>query len=275
MECIKLICFSSIPLWIGIVLTVIPSFFFGLVNEIAGEPFFALAKGFEEAGLLTRYETKLFERVDAFCAIFRYLIPIFGTRFYQPEHAAYQGKGVSTASFEDVKQFYLDTYEVVTEVATLVAAYNNLRHRGDHSAMASIRKDVASLSDFEAKTKANRLQYFSTGEDFDRFLSPLPDNKLRNTIGHNSYRFDGVRQLIIYNPDPKGDESKVRNKEFVEFLQDCWSLFLIVVDLSELVYQTRKVNRVTLGDSFVHPDVFKRAARRRVRQMNRKGQKRR
>ncbi len=233
------------------------SFYFKVRREIVRGPLFSMVQALEERSLLPQYEAKLFERIEAFSAVFRYLIPIFGTRFYQPDRKSYDGKGVTTASFEDVKQFYLDTYEVVTEVATLVAAYNNVRHRGDYTAMLPVRKDVKTLDDFESKTKASRLEYFSRGEDFDRFISPIPDNKLRNTIGHNSYRFDGARQLLIYNPDLKGKPEKALEKEFVAFLQECWNLFLIVVDLAELVYQARKVYRALQGDSFVSPEVFK------------------
>jgi hypothetical protein len=124
--------------------------------------------------------------------------------------------------------------------------------------MAPLRKDVVSLDDFEAKTKANRLDFFTRGESFDHFIFPIPDNKLRNTIGHNSYSFDGARQLLIYRIEAKSTAHETREKEFVEFLQDCWDLFSIVVYLAELVYQTRKVYRLTQRDFFVGPEVFKR-----------------
>lgn len=170
-----------------------------------------LVDDFADQGLLRQYEARVLHGMTQWVETFPFLIPAFGVRlFYQGEPGDLGAAtcGLNTASFEDLKQFFLDTFESSSEMLRLVVAMNNLEHRRDFLRMASRRRDVATLVDFDAKSKGERLQFVDGSEAFDRLVDPPLDNKLRNAIGHFAYRHDGARQVVRYFPS--GIEGRVK-----------------------------------------------------------------
>ena len=216
-----------------------------------------LVNHFVSDDILVRYETKIFSQIGQLVDTFKYLIPVFGMTFRDDlSDSILQEQGITTASFEDLKQFYLDSYEVASETINLVIAFNNLKHRGSFEQMKIWRKDVQTIADFDSKTKGVRIGFLDGNETFDNLLYPHLDNKIRNAIGHNSYKYDGVRQVITYFPSGRETASDAQRIYLLEFGRDCWNIFLCLVDLAELIYQTRKVHFVSLGQRAVHPSVF-------------------
>jgi hypothetical protein len=217
-----------------------------------------LSQFFEGEGLLQRYDLKLLTCIENFVNKFRYLIPAFSLQFYtkRPESLLAK-KGITTASFEDVKHLYAEMFEVATEVLPLAIAYNNLHHRGAFDVMKPSRKDVSTLQDFLTKSKGDRLQFLTGQEEFDCILFPHLDNKLRNAIAHASYRVNGPKQLISFFPSGVEGKGTVRRVYLLAFIQQCWSLFFSIVDLMEVVYQARKVYYIgTKGHKPIDPRAF-------------------
>jgi len=108
-----------------------------------------LVNYFEDNRLIYKYESKLYTQLDRFISIFPHLIPVFGLQFYReiPKDLAIK-KGLTTVSIEDLKQFYVDTYEILAETIDLVVSFNNLEHRGDFEKMANRRRDIKTIYDF-------------------------------------------------------------------------------------------------------------------------------
>lgn len=207
-----------------------------------------LTNYFGERRLLRLYEQKIFLQLNQFVSKFEYFIPVFGLQFYkQVSNDIFREYGITTASFEDIKDLYIDTYEIALEIYYLVIAFNNLNHRNDFKKMKCGRKDIEKLSDFENVSKGARLSYLTGDEEFDMLLYPHLDNKIRNAIGHNSYKYDGVSQLISYVPGGKFDDKKAEKKHLLEFAYECWNLFLCLVNLSELVYIANKIYYMSKG----------------------------
>lgn len=216
----------------------------------------AFARHFGERGLLSLFEAKLLRQNVQFVERFNFLIPVFSLQFYPTVTTELlTQKALSTTSFEDVKQLYLDSFEVAVDASTLVAAFDNIKHRRHFTRMKPIRRDVATLEQYESKAKGIRVAYFDGSETFDHLLSHL-DNGLRNAIGHGSYEYDGRTQQITYYPS--GERTgKPKAMYLLEFGQRCWGIFMCLVDLEELVYQGAKMHRLIEGDEPVDPQVFK------------------
>src|SRR5271157_658310 len=90
------------------------AFIFDELPDIAasqGRAFIDLLLFFAGTQVVAEYENKILGRLQAFVDIFRLLIPVFARHFYQDPKAA-EGKGLTTAVFEDLKHYYADTYEV-------------------------------------------------------------------------------------------------------------------------------------------------------------------
>jgi hypothetical protein len=224
-----------------------------------GKGFAELLKYFADQDLLQKYGEQLHGRMAHFVDRFRYLLPAFALRFYQKRPKGLnKQKGVTTATFEDVKSFYADSYEVFTEMLPLVVAYNNLRYRGDFKLMRNKRKDVVTLDDFIVRSKGERLAFVDGSEMFDRLLYPHLDNKLRNATAHTSYKEDLMQQRITYYPAGVMGKGQSKKVYLIDVLRRCWSLFYCIVDMMELHYQTQKLYYVVvLRNKVVHPSVFR------------------
>lgn len=233
------------------------------LGSLNNQGLFDLAEDFGKRGLLKRYDEKIFGLFNQFIDVFQYILPIYGLRFYIKNiEDVYEKKGITTASFEDLKQFYLDCYEVSGEMVRLIVAYNNLKYRNDYQKMVAKRKDMLRISDFDAaKSKGVRIGFISGNEDFDRLVYPNLDNKMRNAIGHNTYKYDGIKQQITYYPSGNENETDKNTKYLLEFCQDCTNIFQSILNLSELVYQTYKLYYIKQGCVPISPSVFKKTVK--------------
>jgi hypothetical protein len=233
--------------------------------------FLDLLSHFVQNDLLKMYESKTFLRMQSFVDLFRSIIPAFAQLFYsQPLE---DDKGMTTSGFDELKHFYADTYETLSELIPLVIAFNNLMYRGDYRVMKPLRRDVTTLDQFLLRSKGERIQYLDGTEFFDNQLFPDLDNKLRNAIAHNSYVYDRIAQEVTYYSSGKTGEGDAKQLSLLGFANKCWRLNQRVMDMIELQYQTRKFAYVLLfGQKTVHPEVFQ-AARPEARRKDVKPQR--
>ncbi|MFK3937951.1 metal-binding protein [Alkalihalobacillus sp. NPDC078783] len=198
------------------------------------------------SGSMNLYEKKIFESINQFNQKFKYMIPVFGLDFYQDTKFDYNKKGITTVSFEDLKQFYVDIFELVTELLDIVVAYNNLKYRNNYQIMKSKRKDIKTLEKFQNTSKGGKLEFIDRSEIFDELIYPTISNQLRNAIGHNSYDID-VKEQIIQFSSTKSKNSETSTLSLIDFTKACWELFQTLINISELVYQTRRFYYIHLG----------------------------
>lgn len=203
---------------------------------------------------LHRYEEKIFDCIDLFVEKFSFMIPVFGLSFYQDKSFTNSNKGITTVTFNDLKRLYIDVYEVITEMLELLIAFNNLKHRGDFKIMKTKRKDVVTLEDYIKKNKGAKAEFLDGCETFDCLIYPNLNVKLRNAIGHYTYKVDGINQIITYFPSGNEKIENPPTMTLVDFVQCCWNIFQSLINFAELVYQTRKVIYLTQGlkPSFEH-----------------------
>jgi hypothetical protein len=225
-------------------------FLFAQIEELAQQhtdDLALLATFFGERGRLLAYDAQILQQLGMLIDKFHFMIPIFSLRSYPfIDTNLLASKGLTTVSFDDMKGFYQDAFEVSLNVASLLVAFNNLKYRSNFERMKPMRSDVRTLLDYESKSKGIRLGYADGSEVFDQLLSDL-DSGLRNAIGHYSYEYDGATQLISFYPTGDRDEAG-STMYLLEFGLRCWGLFETLVDLSELVYQTAKIYRLIRGD---------------------------
>jgi len=198
--------------------------------------------------LLEDYSQRFHRTLAGLIEHFKFLIPAFSLSF-APEAAtlSIKEKGMTTTGFEDLKQFYIDAYEDAVEILLLIAALNNLKHRGDFVRMKYIRKDVTALDEFIGLSKGDRLKFFDGSEEFDKFAMAL-DSRIRNAIGHSSYKYEPVAQLVRYYPKGRIGQGKEHTMFLTEFARLCWNLMQNHIQLNEAVYQIGKCYFIAEGD---------------------------
>mgnify|MGYP001401799805 CR=1 FL=1 len=214
-----------------------------------------LAKSFKD--YFNIFERRILKVFEKFVATYRYLIPIYGLRYYHEiNDDTYRNRGITTASFEDIKEFYIDTYEVAVELLWVLLAYNNLKYRNNFMSMSS-EKPKYKFEEFFELSKGKKIEYFKGDEIFDQLIEPgALDNKIRNAIGHNTYEYDGIEQIIYYDPVGNYNPSDIRKMYLVQFAEKCTAIFQTLINLWELVYQTQKHFYLSQGMIPVSPSVF-------------------
>lgn len=147
---------------------------------------------------LLQIEKKLFKTFDDFLKISLNIMPAISTQYYSKSFEEDNLRGLSTCTFDDIKNFYLDSYETLAELSILIKAFDNIKYRGSYKTVDS----NMDFEDFKKLTKGNKIKILDKNEFFSKLFN-LSDsaNKLRNAIGHNNYEYNGFTQSIEYCPN--------------------------------------------------------------------------
>ncbi|MGN4271781.1 metal-binding protein [Bacillus cereus group sp. BCN115] len=209
-----------------------------------------LALHFEN--ILDEYEQKIFGIINKFIEKFHMFIPIYGLDFYleiKHKEETLQKLGLTTVDFEDIKDFYIDTFEDIGDILNLVVAYNNLKHRADFKKMKeNVNNRIVDIEDYKnMRNKGNKLEFINGQESFDKIFVSKVDNRLRNAIGHRSYAYDVDTQKLTYYPSGDPQKGTTENLYLTEFVLECFQLMKSCIGLAEIIYQTRKIIYVSQG----------------------------
>jgi len=79
---------------------------------------------------------------------------------------------------------------------------------------------------------------------------------IRNAIGHSSYSYDSVPQLIRYYPKGQIGKGNEETMYLAEFARLCWNLFQNHILLNEAVYQIEKIYRMVKGARPLDPAII-------------------
>ena len=227
-----------------------------MIELLNKENYKELTKYFVDEGFLDIYEQRTFFILCSFVEKFQFFIPALGleNRIYNLDT-----DGTTVVSFEDLKHFYLDCFETIGEILPIVIAYNNLLYRDSFKKMEKLKgfEKITEIDDYigKMKNKGNKVLFCKNNELFNLILDLEDDDGLRNAIGHGSYRYDGVNQIIsYYDNERKRKESK--NIYLIEFIQKTLKQFRTIIILMELIYQTRKSYYGFKGLRTVNPEIF-------------------
>lgn len=123
-------------------------------------------------------------------------------------------KGILTTSFENLKNYYVEAFEVLCSLLPIFLGIQNIYTRGNRNTFEQDIKrkfpKIESIMDYDIKikNKGNKLKYFEEENiyknifDCEDFLS----NEIRNSIGHHSYEYEADKQLIIFKDRNKSNE---------------------------------------------------------------------
>ncbi|KOO80639.1 hypothetical protein JY452_06620 [Stenotrophomonas maltophilia] len=144
---------------------------------------------------------------------------------------------VSSKEFGTYKDLYKDMCEVYSRQLNLVAALNNLAHRGDFNAFAPNEQGatLSSLDRFADKVLSDKFKYLP-----DSWVPLDPsavDIGIRNAIAHNTVRYDEVNQIISYFPHKEGvrqDQEEIIS--YLGFMRKLLILFRDVHAVHQLVW---------------------------------------
>lgn len=199
--------------------------------------------------MLSIYQKKIIKTVDELTNVFNYLIPAYGLTFYKEYNIDYSEYGTTTCSFEDIKQFYLDAYETLTEILILPIGLNNILYRGRYEVIDTTilnSSKIKTFKDLVNSSKGQRIKFFNNEEFFAKILNISFNTKLRNAIGHNDYEYDGITQKITYIPDSSKPEKK-QSVYLLEFGLECIRLIKGIAIIQEILYRSKMIDCMNQG----------------------------
>ena len=142
-------------------------------------------------------------------------------------------------SFDRIKSFYIDGYELVADSLTIILGLINLKHRGNFNSFAEhpkINKGkpfAKNLSDFMQKMNAGKLDLLFEEEKFEYWINSAMDPIIRNAIGHNDFIFDEKSEIIRYPMDK--NKSQFCTIAYGDFLFTCIRILVQVHQINHLI----------------------------------------
>ncbi|MGL4741256.1 MAG: SEC-C metal-binding domain-containing protein [Sarcina sp.] len=197
--------------------------------------------------MLKKFRIKIFEILDNAMNIFNYLIPALGVEYYESE-INYEKLGMVTCSFDDLKQFYMDTYEALGDIVLMPVGLDNIYYRKNFETLDQNKNEkLKTLSNLKnTKFKGVKFSFFESNEYLINKANIKVNNRLRNAIGHNDYTYDSITQEILYVPD-SSRPNKIEKIYLLEFAVECINLIRGVVYLEEILYQLEKADCMMKG----------------------------
>ncbi len=156
--------------------------------------------------------------------------------------------GIATTSFEEMKSFYADSYELILDLIDIAIGLNNIVVRGDYNSFCASavnpKNQVADFVEYRKKVKSSRLEYLCDNEPFSKTI-PLKRN-VRNAIAHYNYEFDASSQKTVFKDKHKDKENSVE-LYLIDLALLCYDNMLILAYLDELSYTVQKIRYTKSG----------------------------
>lgn len=156
--------------------------------------------------------------------------------------------GIATTSFEDMKSFYADSYELILDFVDIAIGLNNIVVRGDYNSFCTnddnSKNKIANFAEYKSKVKSRRLEYLVDDEPFSARI-PLKRN-VRNAIAHFNYEFNASSQKIVFRDEHKNKENSVE-LFLIDLALFCYDNMRFLVYLDELLYALQKVRYTRNG----------------------------
>jgi hypothetical protein len=182
---------------------------------------------------------KMIDILCNFMKVFRNILPALCAKRYEEDTINYNTQGITTCTFDDIKMFYIDTYEALLSMIIIPISLDNIKYRNEFT---SFNDGNTTLENLNKMSKGNRLHILNKSETFSNLININMNNKLRNAIGHNNYIYNGLTQIIEFSPDPKHLDKKEK-KYLLEVAVECIDLMQTTVIMSDyIIHLIRKKN---------------------------------
>jgi len=210
---------------------------------------------------------RIIDVISAFMDIYPNILPAETfMRFRNIEQPNY---GIATCSFGDIKTFYQDTYETILSLLYLPVCIDNILQRGHFATFSSILVKLFTNNKYNrlpdnfarymALDNGMKLEKIQVSEPMQYALN-IPANRfLRNAIGHNNVKYDGLTQMITVF-DQKEQKAIKLEKSLMEMAIDCIGLTRSSVIMAEIMlFILRQELRDKNLSSIIHPRFYKKA----------------
>lgn len=192
-----------------------------LAQTMAPALFAALTVKFLGSGRIRRLWTEIANVRRCFMENYDALQPLLQMRYWREDTRNPEAFKLSDKRFEALRQLYIDCFETLCRLLTLVVAVEAIIHH--NSLLIPTRKESIDLDKFEQLKNSNKRDFIQKYPIGDMFL-PVIDTDLRNGIGHNSAHYDPEFDLIMLY-DTKDPGNITNYISYTEFCNRVLGLF--------------------------------------------------
>lgn len=147
---------------------------------------------------------------------------------------------ITTTSFEDIKQLYVDLYELIGSLLFLAIGIDNILLRGDYNSLKVVQGiDVNSLqSVIKMRNKGNIIKLIDENAPIESMICRSLNSDIRNSIGHYSYIADDVSdsfgQQILFAD--QNNKEKTETRSLLHICYDIWQMYKTLGIFNEIIH---------------------------------------
>lgn len=172
-------------------------------------------------------------------------------------------KCISTCSFSDIKTFYQDGYESLLTLLFIPVCLDNFVVRGDFQTFdtsyddANHGRGIRNCTQYRKLDNGTRVNKMNRNEPYQNVVDIPANRLLRNGIGHNNIKYDGVSQEVTAF-DLKDPSRITTQTSLMEMAVDCIGLARSSVVYSEIIlFMLREEFRRESITTIIHPRFYK------------------
>ena len=194
-------------------------------------------------GRIDDWKRKIYQICDQVYSKIDLLLPAIGIDFYYDKTPVFNGKlSITTTSFEDIKQLYVDLYELILSALILPMGYDNILLRNNFENINIVEginvHDLTGVS--KMRNKGNILQLLDSSAPFESLLCDCLNSDIRNSIGHFSYKSEEIasrhgQTIRFYSVN---DPNTYTDLSLVEICYDIWNMYKCLGVFNELIHHT-------------------------------------
>ncbi|QPC47561.1 hypothetical protein [Mangrovibacillus cuniculi] len=190
--------------------------------------------------LLNYSEAELILLLDNFSKYYSYIWPIILSTSLNTEDIdeIKEKKGILTTDFQDLKNYYVEAFEVLASALPILLGIQNIKFRKSrnifHESNVKKFKNINSIIDYHhnVRKKGYKIQFFEEENMFSSYdITKVLNNEIRNSIGHYSYNVESDQQLIHFI-----DGKKTCNLYLIEFADLLLQTFYATFFTFEVVF---------------------------------------
>lgn len=216
---------------------------------------------------------KVIDAFSSFMQVYQNLLPAETYQSYKWKDDP--NLGIATCSFSDIKGFYQDAYETLLSIMHIPVSIDNILVRGNYlhynsaysdfynskpqikSRYGSYLDDFVRYSHLDNGKKAELMMLSS--EQIQKVLNVPVNKDLRNAITHNTFKYDGLTQIIIVFDQKKPSQVNL-TMSLLDMAIDCLGLAKSIVLFAELILFILR-NEEENYHSIIHPRYYKNPGR--------------
>lgn len=190
---------------------------------------------------ISEWKRKIYNICDQIYTKIDLLIPAIGIDYYYNKVPVFNGElTITTTSFEEIKQLYVDLYELICSLLILPIGFDNILQRNSYNTITKVDgikvNDLSEMS--KMRNKGNIIKFLNMNEPFESLLCDCLNSDIRNSIGHFSYKSEEIansngQNIRFYSIN---DTSKYFDISLVELCYDIWNMYKCLGVFNELIH---------------------------------------